>query len=347
MDDVAFEYLLFNAPALRLAPDQRLLVLSDLHMGDGSRADDLSRNEGLLLDALERWYLPRGYALVLNGDVEELQRFSSDAIRRRWSRLYGLFDRFKAAGGLYKIVGNHDEDLRFVRDHPYELLDSLRVETGTLSFLVYHGHQSSRVYSRYNGLIRAALRYLLKPLGIRNISSARSPRKRFAVERRAYSFSIRSGVVSVIGHTHRPMFESLSRFDYIKFEIERLCRDYPAATGGDRARIEAEVRALKMELSKLKRKEKRRSLQDTLYGDELPVPCLFNSGSAIGRKGITALELDREGIALVYWFTEGEGKHFVERGSYACDAIEGTGRRRAVLNQDRLDYVQARIALLS
>jgi hypothetical protein len=87
-------------------------------------------------------------------------------------------------------------------------------------------------------------------------------------------------------------------------------------------------------------------LRSSLYGDELPVPCLFNSGSAIGRKGINAIELSAEHIALVYWFTEGEGKKFISRGSYEVEEISGTPCRRGVLNRDRLDNVKARIELL-
>lgn len=336
-----------SAESLDLRSGERAVILSDFHMGNGSRSDDLIRNGPLLMDLLERQYLADGWHLVLNGDIEEMQRYSYQAIKAHWKRLYDIFDRFAWEGRLHKTIGNHDEDLVFERRYPYALHDVLRIETKVLPVIVYHGHQASRVYTKYNKVIRAVLRYLLKPVGIRNISSARSPAKRFHVERRAYEFSRRNGVVSVIGHTHRPLFESLGRFDYIKFEIERLCRDFPlAASGEERGIITAEVHALQTELGKLKRSERRRSMKESLYGDELPVPCLFNSGSAIGKKGINAIELDGEAISLVYWYTEGEGKKFVDRGYYPVGNLQGTPRRRAVLNQDRLDYVKARMDLL-
>ncbi|MDR0451141.1 MAG: serine/threonine protein phosphatase, partial [Treponema sp.] len=208
------------------------------------------------------------------------------------------------------------------------------------------GHQSSRIYTSYNWVIEASLRYVLKPIGIRNISTARSLYRRFSVEKKAYAFSLKNNCISIIGHTHRALFESLGRFDYIKFEIERLCRDYPASEGSDRERIAAEVNALRRELGKLRRVERRDVLRQSLYGDEFPVPCLFNSGSAIGKKGINAIELDGEQISLVYWFTEGLGKKFVSRGFYELEGIPGTLCRRAVLNRDRLEYVKSRIELL-
>ncbi len=152
--------------------------------------------------------------------------------------------------------------------------------------------------------------------------------------------------VSIIGHTHRPLFESLGRFEYIKFEIERLCRDYPSSSGIEQEKIAKEVANLSFELGKLKRSERRYILRQSLYGDDVPVPCLFNSGSAIGKKGINAIELDRENISLVYWYNEGEGKQFVSRGAYNIVSIKDSSARRAVLNEDSLDYVEAKIHLL-
>jgi predicted phosphodiesterase len=336
-----------SAEVVDLSSGGKALILSDLHMGDGGRGDDLNRNGELILDVLEKRYLSEGWDLVLNGDIEELQRFRLPSIRRKWAAMYRIFDRFAEKGKLHKILGNHDEDLVLEHGYPYPLYEAIRIETGVLPIFVYHGHQASHIYSNYNGLVSASLRYVLAPIGVRNISASRSPRRRFHVERRAYDFSLKNGLVSIIGHTHRSLFESLSRFDYIKFEIERLCRDYPLAGGDERGRIEGEVRALRVELAKLKRKERRRSLQESLYGDELPVPCLFNSGSAIGKKGATALEIEDGNISLVYWFTEGQGKKFVNRGGYRVETLEGTDRRLAKINSDRLDYVKARIELLA
>jgi predicted phosphodiesterase len=336
---------MFNPRAvLDISRTGKVLVMSDLHMGSGRR-DDLARNGDLLMEMLEGYYLAQGWYLILNGDIEELQRYSLDSIKSRWGPLYRILDRFAAENRLYKIVGNHDEELIFEKNYPYPLFPVVRIEAGLLPIYVYHGHQSSRVYTDYNYLVRAAIRYFFKPIGIKNISNARNPHRRFFVEKQAYNFSLKNHCISIIGHTHRPLFESLGRFDYIKFEIERLCRDYPSAIGQNRERIAAEVKALRLELGKLQRSERRDVLRQGLYGDRFPVPCLFNSGCAIG-KGINAIELDRGRIALVYWFTEGEGKKFVNRGWYEVEKHKGTKFRRSILNQDRLDYVNARIELL-
>jgi len=322
----------------------KVLIISDLHMGSGKR-DDLHPNGDLVRRMLEEYYYKNGWYLVLNGDIEELAKFTLPDIRTEWAEMYRVFDLFASSGRFYKTLGNHDEDLIFEKKYPYPLYNAVRIETGLIPIFVYHGHQSSRVYTDFNNIVRLSLKYLFKPVGIRNISSARSPNRRFHVERHAYDFSLKNNCISVIGHTHRALFESLGRFDYIKFEIERLCRDYPSSSGEDRVRIAGEVAALRHELGKLKRSERRKGLKESLYGDELPVPCVFNSGCAIGKKGVNAIEVDSENIALVYWFAEGKGMKFISRGSYNVE--KNAGFCRAVLNQDRLDYVKAKIELFS
>jgi predicted phosphodiesterase len=326
----------------------KILIISDLHMGSGTR-DDLSENNGeMLIRMLEEYYFKNGWILILNGDIEELQRYSLDHIREKWAALYRVFNLFAKENRLYKTVGNHDEQLLLKRynSYPYPLHTVLKIETGTVSAYVFHGHQLSNIYSNFNKIIGICIRYILKPFGIKNIIDARSPYKRFLIESKAYAFSINNHCLSIIGHTHRPLFESLGRFDYIKFEIERLCRDYPSSQSEDKLRIENEVTALRKELGKLKRKERQDVLRQSLYGDELPVPCLFNSGCTLGKKGINAIEITNEDIALIYWFIEGKSKKFIKRGGYEINGIPDTLYRRAVLNQNKLDYILAKIKLL-
>jgi len=325
----------------------KILIISDLHMGAGSR-DDLHHNGEMLTCILEEYYFKNGWFLALNGDIEELQRYSLDEIRENWAGLYRVFNLFEREKRLYRIIGNHDEELLFLRNtsYPYPIHTVIKIETGIIPAYVYHGHQLSSVYVKFNRLLGLLVRFFLKPFGIKNITDSRSPFKRFQIEKMAYAFSIKNHCLSIIGHTHRALFESLGRFDYIKFEIERLCYDYPSCAGEDRSRIENEVTALRKELGKLKQKERRDVLRQSLYGDELPVPCLFNSGCAVGKKGLTAIEMTNKDIALVYWFSEGKSKKFITRGGYDIENIPGKPYHKAVLNYNKLDYVFARIKLL-
>ena len=325
----------------------KVLIVSDLHMGWGSR-DDLNTNGRMLICLLENYYFVNGWHLILNGDIEELQKYSLDKIHEKWGDLYRVFSLFANEKRLHKIAGNHDELLLLKNNssYPYPIYQAVRIETGIVPAYVYHGHQLSNIYARYNGLMGMVVRYFLKPFRIKNISASRNPYRRFHVEKMAYAYSLKNHCLSIIGHTHRPLFESLGRFDYIKFEIERLCRDYPASVGEKKSQIENEVTALINELSKLKRKERRDVLRQSLYGDEFPVPCLFNSGCVLGKKGINAIEMTKDHIALIYWFEEGKSNKFITRGGYEIEAMPGGPYRRTVLNQSKMDYVYARIKLL-
>ncbi|MDR0784831.1 MAG: metallophosphoesterase [Treponema sp.] len=340
----------FDSPVnVDVSKGGKVLIIGDFHMGVG-RQDDLAHNGAMLIEILENYYFKNDWTLILNGDIEELQKFRMNKIQEQWTGLYRVFDRFNAANRLYKTLGNHDETLVFERDYPYPLYSAVKINTGRIPIYVFHGHQSSRVYSRFNRLLSLSVRYFLKPLGIRNISSGRSPHRRFYVEKQAYDFSLENNCISIIGHTHRTLFESLGRFDYIKFEIERLCRDYAAASEAEKGRIADEVSNLRVELSKLKRSERRGALRQSLYGDDLPVPCLFNAGCAIGRHGVNAIELDNtgqnRGVSLVYWFIEGRQMKFVNRGWYKVESFKDTSYRRVVLNSDALDYIGAKVELL-
>jgi hypothetical protein len=325
----------------------KALVISDLHMGDGGYGDDLAHNGAMLEAMLRDKYLAENWYLILNGDIEDTQRYSLPKIRSYWKNLYDIFDLFAQKKLLYKTLGNHDESLLFEKNYPYPLVNALRIETGFRPIYVYHGHQLSPVYSHLNSLFGILIRYLLRPFGIPTMNNGRSPRRRFFIEKEAYKFSLENNCISIIAHTHRPLFKSLGRFEYIKYEIENHCRYYPKARGTEREALRNEVRQLLHELGKLSKSERRDVLRGSLYGDELPVPCLFNSGCAISRKGINAIEMNSESMSLVYWFEEGRSRKFVKRGDWHIDDLNATPYRSTVLNHDSLEYINSRIELLS
>ena len=334
------------------------MVFSDLHLGNGGSHDDFLPNGPLLQAALERYYLPGHYRLILNGDVEELQRFHLDQIRRRWAPFYELLGEFARKGRLQRIVGNHDAEL-LVRQDPFpapQLLEGLRLELDGDSLFLFHGHQASILQTRFLGLSSAALRYVANPLGIRNWSVSESNPRKFRVEKRVYSFAHRRQVLALIGHTHRPMFESLSKLDALRFGIERLCRELSEARGARRSRLEAELLADKAELERLL--EKRGRAEDaaaTLYTTPLLVPCLFNSGCCIGKRGLTGIELAGGRISLVHWFDRARSERYLgtdersktRRAGRASEALPGTPYHRVVLREDTLSYLFTRIRLLA
>ena len=346
------EKLLHTAKSVNLTPSSKVLILSDLHMGNGGRLDDFRPNATLLKTILEEHYLTEKYSLVLNGDIEELYKFPLSGIESQWSDFYDLFKKFEQNGFFWKTYGNHDVALL---DHSSyrlasSLVESVKFKYGNETLLLFHGHQASIIlWENYPVLSRALVlffRYIAKPSGIKNFSIAYNNRQKFAFEKSIYDFSNSAKIVSIIGHTHRPLFESLSKVDYLNYRIEELCRAYSSADEETCKGIEAKIDALKNELETGYKKGKMIGLKSGIYNNP-PIPSLFNSGCTIGKRAITALEIEGSTIRLVCWFN---GKHhpkFTSARDNVPSKLGSTGFSRIVLNEDSLDYVFSRINLLA
>jgi len=87
-----------DSPEIPLRQDDRYVIFSDLHMGNGSWTDDFAANSEMFAAVLDRYYLFRSFSLILNGDVEELQRFSLAEIHRRWAQVYAVLTGFTTSG---------------------------------------------------------------------------------------------------------------------------------------------------------------------------------------------------------------------------------------------------------
>jgi UDP-2,3-diacylglucosamine pyrophosphatase LpxH len=342
------DHLYEKAPVLRLSPDDKLVIFSDLHMGDGGRKDDFSPNAELFLAALRRYYQEKRFILVLNGDIEDLGGFSLASIANRWFEVYQALDEFAARNALFKLVGNHDLALLDRRSEhlPFPVGESLLLESGKKQLWIFHGHQVSRTNWFYQTLGRLVMRWLLNPLGISNYTTARSASRRFHVEKRAYLYARFRKMLAVIGHTHRPLFESLSRLDTVKIEIENLCRSYPTEGGKEQRELEGRMESLKKEFVEQQQREQPPLRGENLYHEGPLLPCLFNSGSGIGRHGITAIEIAAGRITLVIWFNRRRSEKYVEAEGYKPQQLGNSDFFRSVLKEESLDYVFARIKLL-
>jgi predicted phosphodiesterase len=346
------ERLLNKARPINLDKSSKVLILSDLHMGNGGRRDEFRRNAELVKTMLGSYYLPEQYSLVLNGDVEELFKFPLDSIVAEWGEFYNLFLKFERNGFFWKTYGNHDTELLDEREYRLasSMVESLKFHYGNETLLLFHGHQASvLLWETYPMVSRAVIffiRYIAKPVGIRNFSTAYNSTRRFAIEKSIYEFSNQAKIVSIIGHTHRPLFESLSKVDFLNFRIEELCRAYPSADSTKRMLIERKIAALKIELDACYKQGKKIGLRSGLYNN-LTIPSIFNSGCAIGKRGITALEIEGNKIRLVYWYNGKQGRKFISDRDNRPMELGSTGFSRVVLNEDSLDYVFSRIRLLA
>jgi len=326
----------------------KIVIFSDLHLGDGSNNDEFEKNSKLFKSILKKYYLQKNYKLVLNGDIEELQKFSLYKIMTRWGKIYDLFKKFDINNRLYKIIGNHDYDLSLKKNkYDFKILQALKLNYNHNIVFLFHGHQAGFFIEKLNILLGYVLRYIFKPLGIKNYSTAYDSKKKFKVEKNVYKFSSKHKILSIMGHTHRPLFESLSKVDSIKFKIEQLCRDYPSASVPKKEKITEEIIKLKEELEYFHIKNKRLGLRSSLYNNNLIIPCVFNSGCGIGKRGITAIEIYDEKIFLVYWFNSSKNKKYIEYNVNQPEHLSYTDFYRLILKEERLDYIFSRVNLLA
>ncbi len=334
-----------KTPELGISDDDKLVIFSDLHIGNRTRRDDFKKNATLFSFVLKHCYLAGDYTLVLNGDVEELLKFPIRKIARKWRHIYNMFGEFEKRGRLYKIIGNHDYLAPFIPDYPCraQLRHALRLNYKSNPIFIFHGHQASNMIEKYNEWFGHVLRFIAKPIGLKNASTAYNSKRKYRVEKQVYQFGVDNRIVCIIGHTHRPLFDSLSKEDMLKYKIEQLIHIYPQAE--DKAAIETEIRQLKKALQKLVEEEPKD--RNSLYNKVIVNPVLFNSGCVIGKRGMTAIEIENGEIRLVYWFNKRKKQKKIKIFEEGPFPLGNSNYRRMVLKKERLDYIFTRIHLLS
>ena len=337
-----------ESPQEELTWNKKWVIFSDLHMGDGGTTDDFKTNSKLFTTALERHYFEKDYKLFLNGDVEELQRYPLKKILKSWHHVFELFERFAEKDRFIKTIGNHDLELGAIDELPYGLPvhEAYRLNHQGNSIFLFHGHQASKKYQQHNELVGFTLKYFANPLGIKNYSVSHSSVKQFKIEKKLYHYSSNRKIMSVIGHTHRPLFESLDKMDRLKYKIDQLCREY-ITQSGDRSSTEESILAYKHELQKYHRENEGLNVLNLIYHDFFHVPCLFNSGTVIGKRGMIGLEIDAGNIRLVHWFDKNISRKYLKQTGYEPERLEGTDFYRMVINEESLGYIFTRIKFLS
>ena len=326
----------------------RWVIFSDLHMGDGSTKDDFKPNSELFQCALRDYYLKRNYSLMLNGDVEELQRFSLDVILKNWNLVYKLFDAFANKNRLAKTYGNHDLQLKVQKPpYDYKMSEACKLSYEGDHIFIYHGHQASKKYQLQNDLVGFTLKYFANPLRIKDYSVSHSSKKQYKIEKRAYEHAIKRNQISIIGHTHRPLFESLHKVDRLRFKIDQLCRDYLISRPSNQESIAHSIKFYQAELEKSHQIDNLKNINSLISHHNLAIPCLFNSGTVIGKRGITCLEISDGKMRLIHWFDKNISKKYLQYTGYDPILLPNTEFYRMVVNEDTLHYIFARINLLS
>ncbi len=231
---------LLQAPVMSIDDDSRLVFFSDLHRGDDGPADAFRHNKALFLHALEH-YEQRGYTYVEVGDGDELWKNGNlGEVRRAHAPIYRALERFRRAGRLHLLIGNHQlVGGKRTRCHQRRGLlggESLLLQhraTGQ-RILVTHGHQGDGFHARVRGATRLLVRHLWRRLQQRGMRTALPEPETHHLEtswvRRAIAWSrnnqnriearikgwMRSseGLALICGHTHRAAFANAGEQPY-------------------------------------------------------------------------------------------------------------------------------------
>lgn len=210
--------------------DSKIVLMSDVHRGDGSHSDNLLPNYPIYHAAL-RYYYKNGFTYVELGDGDELwENRRMSEISSTYSDVFEILSKFKKKNRIYMIYGNHDMVKRkwkvqnrrkknrkalkksrdFNSDIPYYECINFKYKN-TDAFLAFHGHQADFFNNRLWMLSRFLVRYIWRVgegiLGLKAPTSpARNEEKKDKIDRILQKWSIDDNKMIITGHTHRARF---------------------------------------------------------------------------------------------------------------------------------------------
>jgi len=235
---------------INMTPGMKLIVMSDMHRGDGSGADDFAQNSLIYRCALE-YYLENGFTYIELGDAEELwENADFDQIYITHTPVYELLAKFHDPDPektrYVKVWGNHDLYWRDHQDIYQSLFPMIQIYEAVVlsdSILMIHGHQADPMCS---GPVAAVSQFFvnyiwagMQKAGVKDPTrAATNPGLCNEVDERLHKWATRNdqGTAAIIaGHTHRAVFENLSltemRLQALRFKAETAAqlktrRDY-------------------------------------------------------------------------------------------------------------------------
>ncbi len=210
---------------ITLTPGMKLIVMSDMHRGDGSGADDFAQNSLIYRCALE-YYLENGFTYVELGDAEELwENENFDQIYITHTSVYELLAKFHdpdpAKTRYVKVWGNHDLYWKDHQDIYQSLFPGIQIHEAIVlndSILMIHGHQADPMCS--GPVVAVSLFFVnhiwadLQRGGVKDPTrAAANPGLCNEVDELLHKWATQNdrGITAIIaGHTHRAVFENLS-----------------------------------------------------------------------------------------------------------------------------------------
>ena len=275
-------------------------ILSDLHAGDGSRADNFRKNKDIFVKALE-YYRRNGYSVILLGDIEEFHQFTLFHICHMYDdSVYNALRKFPE-GRVHRVFGNHDIDWT-LEDPISRKSNQIAIEAIKLGkhIILAHGHQAEAGYEKDLHVVRlgTTLYKMAENLffGGSPYSASQIPGKKDKIYA---DWAKEKKKIFICGHTHAPIFSGRSIYDWIGKKIQKI-KDEISRSSGNKEKIKklksrrTWLRNRKYFLDNRRKKTKKPFIK-------LDSPSYFNSGACLFNDGITNIEIDGTVIRLMYW----------------------------------------------
>ncbi len=299
---------------------QRFVILSDQHKGARNDADDFAMAEKNYLEALDYYYKNNFYYINL-GDSEELWENKIPAVKKHNTATFEKEKLFLQEERFTKIFGNHDlywdndllapailQSIYGEKVAVYEgiILKSV-FNSQPLQIFCTHGHQGDK-QSDGNWFSKFFVANIWEPLQaylkINPNTPAYNVQLKTLHNTLMYEWSsAQKQTILITGHTHQPVFESLTLLErlYMNLEIAKQKNDVAAMK-----EIESHITV---------RLDKGEAGMDyTKYR-----PGYFNSGCCCFNDGdITGIEIEDGKIRLVKW-------EYDEKGVSGRIVLEETG----------------------
>jgi predicted phosphodiesterase len=284
------------------AADQ-FIIFSDQHKGARNAADDFTTNEKNYLSALA-YYNQNNYQLICLGDSEELWENMLDAVKKHNKATFEAEQLFLKRNAFVKIFGNHDlywdndplagYQLEKIYGQKLKVYEGLVLETivddKPLQVFLTHGHQGD-LQSDGNWLSKWFVSRIWAPfqayLQINPNTPAYNNQLKSTHNQMMYEWAASQESVLITGHTHQPVFNSLTHLERLYIELNK------AIAQGDE--------------QKQQRIHEQMTIEKINYGETIPSfqavqPNYFNSGCCCFNDGdITGLEICGGKIKLIKW----------------------------------------------
>jgi hypothetical protein len=295
---------------LYLDSGQRMVIFSDHHKGARDRADDFQHCEQTYLAALD-YYHALGYGLVILGDAEELWEQPPQNVIAAYENVFASEARFYP-GRYWRVYGNHDNlwrDPVSVQHWLDPFFPGITIHESLLlavpglngdqklEIFMIHGHQGtldSDLFDFFPPLVLPMYRELQNLTGLGRTTPAQDACLRSLQDTQMYRW-VRRRVKTILiaGHTHRPVWSSLTHLENLLWKLHNLLELPPEAQEPDhQAQVEDLLAQIKL------RETKTPPCDDTLKS----LPCYFNTGCCRYEDGdITGIEIENGVIRLVKW----------------------------------------------